>query len=221
VQMSNDCNHIHRELWERWDGTDADTAHKIWKEFSMSVSGTVASLVEMKRIAETESGKLFSLLQLNECPYLMSVPATVCKEHGTSVKEECTDCKESTNKKAECMVALYLSLFDSLSDFIYSCLKPSLVSMEGVPRSIAGLDYFCRLTWTFHCLMVFLPTKFPEMRRRFLLSDVPRAHTVNMLDAIAIIPGNINQCLESLPFTSLSCVAFPRRNGEFFWNRMM
>jgi hypothetical protein len=188
--MSENLVQSRHDLWDKWDGRDAEMAHHIWQEFSMSVTGTVSSLVDMKRIAEKESDKFLSLLQANECPYLLSLPATVCEEN--------------TSKKAECMVALYLSLFDSFSDFIYSCMKPSLTSMKGVPRSIAGLDYFCRLSWTFHCLMVFLPTRFPNMRHRFLICDDPHAPTLNMLDSTAIIPGNITRCLQSLPFISLS-----------------
>jgi hypothetical protein len=141
----------------------------------------------MKRFAENESDKFAKLLEINGIPCI------------------CNDMNASS-MKSECVLSLYLSLFDWVSDFIYSSLKPNLIAMKGVPKSSIGFETFCRLSWTFHCLMVYLPTKFPNIRQCFLLSDEINNNTtsINMLDAITTIPGNICQCLNSLPFSSLS-----------------
>ena len=170
-----------------WEETDKEQAVAIWTRFVGMVSNAASLMCTMVDHAINQPTKIASLLVLNGCNYLET--SQLPSSH-------------------ECLEALFLMLFDFLESMIYKVCQ-ELVD-EKLKQIKKGYPGFCRLSWIFHCHMLYAGNRYPNLRKPFLLhmslkekraenTPAPTAAS-NLLQLIPTLPGMLVSCVRVMPF---------------------
>ena len=185
-----------------WEESDKEQAVTIWTRFVSMLSNAASLMCTMVQHASNRPTKLAALLVLNGCNYL--------------------ETKEIPSSH-QCLEALFLMLFDFFESMIYNVchdlIDGKLLSMK------RGYPGFCRLSWIFHCHMLYAGTRYPNLRKPFMIDrELKQKKTettmaTNLLQLIPTLPGMLVSCMRVMPFenprTFLKCLE-QTNTGSFF-----
>ena len=178
--MNSSDGTIH-SLIEKWDGVETQVGIELWQQLRSQIETSGEAILALISMARTGPKKLGQLLRINNSAFVLSGRATY----------------------AECMVAVLLTAYGWAENSLYRIMLKVVEKPSGFSRSTAsGGKLFCHLSWVFHCLIVFFPGLFPNIRKGFQLTQTHNHEPANILDLMPTSPGRLVQCISMLPFQS-------------------
>ena len=180
VNGNNTQSSMIDKLLNDWNGIDDKVGLELWQQLRTLMESSGDAVLALISMAKNDPQKFRKLLQINNSTFVLSEKASY----------------------AECMVAVLLTVYEWSEHFLYRIMLQVMEKPSSLSKNPKGSKLFCHLSWVFHCLTVFFPGLFPNIRKGFQLKQANNHEPTNILDLMPTTPGRLMQCMNMLPFQS-------------------